>query len=442
MKMSIKPGDGAMTRIPQLIIVVSIMISSLDTIILYANTKSIQVYNPITLLTPQRFDIMAKYIYAKHRDLGVQSPWASELYKRHIQVWVNFIEPSFTDPHNNKRGESAYINGFNTILDSIKADGFDPRKSLIYTSKNQLRNGAHRLTACLLYNKKITGQEIANLKPHATASYFKNRKKYVKEGLSDSYLDAMALQYAQLKKNTFIALIFPCIQPNKKAIDSYFKTYGEIVYEKNIYLSKIGALNLIKTAYEDASWIGDIKNNFKGAHRNVGKRFRNMTDNYYTVRVVLFECQSLNKVRECKAKIRNIYKIGPYPIHINDTHQETLTLAQTVFNENSINFLNNQAIKTGPELDHLIKLYKIFLRTHGLDSENCCIIPNVSHSSNNVLFIHHYDNNALQTPQSQALPCLCINNLEPYNVVSMRDNIIFNPAHHFYYKNVKFQIPL
>ena len=98
------------------------------------------VVEPTSLICPERFDVMAKYIYAKHFDMDIKKGWPLEVYREHLRVWNNFHEdlPKPNFPHFNcakkyikKDSFSDFLIHFHSLLDSIKKDGFD-EKNLFY----------------------------------------------------------------------------------------------------------------------------------------------------------------------------------------------------------------------------------------------------------------------------------------------------------------------
>src|SRR5690606_1333476 len=98
------------------------------------------------LLTPYRFDIPAKYLYAKHRAKKVACAFFTRLYEEHLRVWngLHEIEPV-------KHGLRNYLEVFHEMLDSIGATGFDRSKSVIPVGRSLSPiNGGHRVAAGLL----------------------------------------------------------------------------------------------------------------------------------------------------------------------------------------------------------------------------------------------------------------------------------------------------
>ena len=55
-----------------------------------------------------------------------------------------------------------------------------------------------------------------------------------------------------------------------------------------------------------------------------------------------------------KKETRELFKVGNHSVHINDYHEDTIRIAKTVFNKNSINFLNNRKIVSFPNYKKLM----------------------------------------------------------------------------------------
>ena len=255
--------------------------------------------------------------------------------------------------------------------------------------------------------------------------------------------DEEALAYCASHNNAYISILYPRKQHNKAAgIRTIFKEFGSIIYEKNIVLFDHGPLNLVRIAYQTQSWIGDYSNNFAHARLSVKRRFRVVNkDGSYTVKVVLFLCTNLERVRQCKKKLRALIGQGSHAIHINDTHEETMTLAQTVFNNNSVMFLNCIDASTYKDIDAYINALKQFLAEHHYDPEHVCVVGDFvktmfgQGAPQQLMFITHDD---IQTTDSRTLCCL--NHDVAYQNQALRDAHIFDPTHYFYYNNIKFSM--
>src|SRR5690349_6393004 len=75
--------------------------------------------HPIDLISPQRADLMAKYIYAKHREWETKTSFGSNIYYRHLQVGSDFEE------YLHKLSFDELQKAFNDLLDSIKYNEFN-----------------------------------------------------------------------------------------------------------------------------------------------------------------------------------------------------------------------------------------------------------------------------------------------------------------------------
>ena len=103
---------------------------------------------PLKLLVPERFDVLAKYLYAKHRDMRAAMGWATDVYREHLAAFGGFRETDYSG----KDTFSAFLECFHRVLDSAKRDGFLDEVSLVPIDKNMvIIDGSHRLGACLFY---------------------------------------------------------------------------------------------------------------------------------------------------------------------------------------------------------------------------------------------------------------------------------------------------
>ena len=154
--------------------------------------------NPENLLKFNRFDIPAKYLFLEHLEKGYDTDFGLNVYINHIGVWNGFKEYDNAD----KSSPPAYVGMFKSISESIKEEGYDPKLPPVPVSKETgyLLNGSHSLASCLYHNKQINYEETDD--PRAgqadcTSYFFRN------QGLDNKVCDAMAIQYAKMKKNTY-----------------------------------------------------------------------------------------------------------------------------------------------------------------------------------------------------------------------------------------------
>lgn len=424
--------------------------------ILVANTYcasevgKIVTYDPIDLINGIRFDVMAKYIYAKHREQDVESNWALRLYDEHLHVWNNRKERCPEDifhyhcakKYFAKNGIESYIVTFHELLDSIKNEGQVSEKSVVPIGKDlALIDGAHRVAACLLYDKKVICEFYSDRNGYdGTAEMLRNKKDFVKSGLSEKYLDDMALNYCQLKKNTYIVTVFPAAVGKQQEIECILRSYGKIIYKKEIFINhERGCVNFMRCLYEGEPFIGDFKNNFHGARLKAPCCYP--TGKNGPTRIFLFECDNFNNIRPCKQKIRNIFNIGHDSVHINDTYEETLRIAQAVFNKNSIHFINHAELTKLDNFEKLLSCYKNWIYKNNIDEKCLCIDGSAILSAyglrdcRDLDVLHHgYDTGIINI--SNVL--IGSHNSEIHYHCTGKDDIIFNPENHFYYRGVKF----
>lgn len=390
-------------------------------------------YNPQKLITPERADIMAKYIYAKQRDWETSCDFGLKIYHEHLKVWNNFWE---ADPC--KRTFEDFQIAFDAILSGIKGDlqaNFPP---IPVNQNGIIPNGSHRLTACLLYNKPVKTTKIQCNDFCVDLNFFK------KINLDEKYLDAMALQYCELKPDCYVMTIFPSARGHEKEIFSILKKYAKIVYHKNLFLTENGALNLLLTAYRNEAWIGNSKNNYSGVQDKLSKCFPKKFMSQNPMRVYLLEAKNLLSIQKCKAKIRSLFKIQNDSVHTTDSYEQAIILARALFNKNSIHCLNYRKINSYSNFNKYINLYKNWIKKNQYNEEWFCIDSSGVLAAyglrdcNDLDFLHY----------NEILDSECPSNIGSHNFQSdyyniTKENILFDPEYYFFYNGVKFcSLPL
>ncbi len=354
--------------------------------------------NPINLLTHKRFDVPIKYMYASN----LSSDFYKNAYKEHLKVWNNFREgnpkkTNFTD----------FDNSFKSIINNIVDE------PVPVNSGGHIANGAHRLAAALYHKRPINIRDTNhNENYHIECDY----KFFIRKGLSQSILKRTALEYAKLKSNTHVICLFPIAHTRMQEVMNIINIYCNIFYHSSTKLNSEGQLGLMKEIYLDDGWANE-----EGIRKKGNQCFRGNND----VTFVLVDGKNLETVKEMKNKIRALFDVGNHSVHINDTHKETVRIAKTVFNDNSIHFLNNRKNISFPNYKQLMANMKpndnevitgsTILSLYGL--RDCKDIDLI------------YHNNPPSDSHNQYL--------ETYYKPTL-DDIINNPLYHLYYQGFKY----
>ena len=157
----------------------------------------------LELIRPERFDLMAKYLYIKNYFNKNNSSFYIDLYKSHIITFNKAWEYPGT-----KTNIEEFISSFNKLIESIKKNGYDNKSIIEIDSNNIIINGAHRLMICYYLNIKPNIKIINKNNCNANHSYdfFLNRNNYwrrnneIYENMSTIYMDTIALEYLKIKK--------------------------------------------------------------------------------------------------------------------------------------------------------------------------------------------------------------------------------------------------
>ena len=385
---------------------------------------------PIDLISHYRFDVIIKYLYARAMVNKYQCSFFENAYKEHLRVWNNFIE--YDNP--SKNSFEAFNLEFKKIISSFLDQGFLSNKSQIPVHQGKyILNGSHRLAAALACDADVfTKTGIPVVDGQLDCSY----KMFQKLNLGLQYFDVASIEYAKLKKNSYLIFIFPSAVGLRSELESIIHKNGNIFYQKEIELNENGSLNLIKELYLGEPWGGNEFNNFLGFRNKHALCFTNASP----LKVYLVDFDCLQRSVNTKKEIRNLYKIGNHCVHINDTHDETVRLAKTVFNNNSLHHLNNSKTANYKVFNQCLRSFKNKINELELDIDDYCVTASSALSAyglregDDLDYLH---SNPTLIPDSTNL----IHSHNDYGVGKYhlkRDDIIHNPDNHFYYRGVKF----
>ena len=392
--------------------------------IIFKKRLSVEALDPKNLITPQRFDVLAKIIFLKFLTSNSDDNIGEKLYIKHLELLNGLLEID-SNGSSKKLGKHSFILSFKKLLHSIKKD-FN-KSYAIPISNNNILDGAHRLAVAIFLKKDIFVFKVNRKEFNYNYLFFKEKK------FPEIYLDMMANEYLLYKKKARLIFLWPTADKSK---DSKFyeilNKHGDTVYEKKIKIDSENAWVLIREVYKNETWLGNFKNHFLGAKNKAIWCFQKKNP----LRVILYE--SNNDLVMVKQLIRNLYNEGKHSVHITDNYSETYELSSLMFNKNSIHWLNNYRLKKYNWFEELFLNYKKFLNHSRLDKSKFCIDGSSILSiyglreARDIDFIHTYKKN-IDTKIIGVTDHNCASNYH----VQDRFTLVNDPRNFFYYSGFK-----
>lgn len=385
---------------------------------------AIEIVNPISLLTFNRFDLLAKYIYVKFKIANIKSSFGEKLYLRHIGLLNGFFE----DDQSGKVGKSAFLDAFNQLIESIEKYGFDHSVSILPLAVDgSLLDGSHRAAVAL-----ALGCRVAVIRTRLNPHKF-DYKYFMQRGLSEIYLNAMALEFVHLKEQAKIIIIWPSAKGRLDELRSIINRYSEVIYERSLHLTQSGSVQLILQTYGSETWIGTKKNDFAGARNKAAWCFNGNNS------LRFFVIESCSDTIALKNDIRKLFKIGKHSVHIGDTHAEMYNIAGHLMNANSIHWLNHSFIVKFSWSDKLLAHYKSWLVETAKNTFNYCIDGSMTLAIYGAREARDLD---FLTKDTEGVltgfkEIDCHNDQISYHSLN-RDEIIFDPRNHLVVNGIKF----
>lgn len=397
-------------------------------------TKEYEVVNlpARQLIKHNRFDLMAKWIYIDAQQKGLDSDFGRNIYYDNINAFSCglFFEPGTAE----KNSFNRYVDDLNALILDIKNNGFNASKSLVPVGMDdELIDGSHRVSVAAYFDCGISVVKFPQLQRTYNYEYF---RKYM---MSDVSMGYMAMQYAYLKRNCYMACLWPKADLSKTdEVEECLRSIGNIVYSQDVYLTYQGMRNFMTQIYGHQSWTGSIDNHFIGACAKVDACYKEGQP----VRTYLFEADSFDEVVEIKKKIRDIFKIENHSIHISDDENEAKNMAEMLYNRNSVDFMNradpyqySNVYKKTAELKKLINSKGHDMSRFIIDSSAILEVCGLRQAADvdyltDYIFdidgeIEGVDNHAGQLQ---------------YYTISLPD-MLYNPENYFYFEGMKFITP-
>lgn len=395
--------------------------------------------DPLDLLRWSRFDLPFKYLFGYASKRGWKTEYYEEMYRHHLKVWNGFSE--YDDPR--KRGYDVFKTDFLSLLEQIGSEGFDFEKSLVSVQNGAyLLNGAHRVAACLVHGMRVgiqDGQDEIDGQMDCSWEFFKSRWR--RGRLDRDFCDRAALEFARLKPNARLVVLYPSATKMGKVDDvrRILREHSGIVYEKAVRLSFDGGVNLMRELYIGERWAEKRRGSGYVSKANycyqAGRLLRRMS----LTNVFLMEFNDKSDADAVKEEIRAIYGIEKHSAHINDSHAETIRLCQCLFNRNSVHFLNHFNRRFFRKFDRLLAEFSGWIYDSGLDPEDYCVTAGGVLSAYGLkeckdIDYLHSDPRAMDGNK-------WIQSHNEYGVGLYHtgvDDIVHNPRNHFYRYGMKF----
>jgi hypothetical protein len=380
---------------------------------------------------PERFDLIAKYLYIKYYEKKIKCDFYIELYHKHLLTFNNCSEPVDPNLPNQKLKQniSNFINSFNFLINDMKNNGFNEKYPIPLGKNNIIINGSHRLMVSYYFNINPTFINIENNgSKNYNFNFFANRKKGF-PNLDLIYTDTIALEYIKHNKNLRAMVIYP-IANHKNNIFNIINQYGYIYYMKRINLNYVGVNNLIKELYRGEEWIGGL---FPKGISN--KTRKCITNKLFPTILILISMNDIKKLIELKEKCRKKFNLGKHSLHMTDYQEDTYRVGCSLLNKNSIHFLNYGTNDIADNSKNLLIRYFNEIKN---EPEDYCITSSIImemyglRKANDLDYLH-FENIELK---GEKINCHKGKWLKYYHI--NKDDIIYNPKYHFYCSGYKF----
>lgn len=304
----------------------------------------------------KRFDLIYKLLLLEHiNDTKENVDYYTNLYLESIKAFNGFYED-----YPRKISKQDFFDSFLKTYDSILTNGFDSDSPIPVNRDLLVYDGAHRLAIAAFLGIDVP----IVIKDHNDLFDY---KFFEKRGIDKRLADIGSLEFVRHYEKAHIVQVFPMVS---KKMDMYIEDtlekYGYIYYKKEFYINYNGIVRIKQVNYGKEEWAGNQKNDYQGLKKHAANCVGiNM------MRIYVFVCDSIDNAINAKTEIRHRLKVGNYPIHINDNHEEAVRLANLYFNDNGIDWLKSSPYNV--IFDNIIGEFKDYCRKCSISMNSVCI---------------------------------------------------------------------
>lgn len=295
----------------------------------------------IELFVPGRIDLAAKYYLIQSLETNQNVEFAKDLYIKHIEA---FSDGRCTEHGNaDKNSAERYLETFCHLMENIKEHGVDPERSLIPVGYgNVLLDGSHRVACAAYFGQKVTIVKFPTVHVRYDYRFFRKRV------LDEAYLEFMVHTYCMLKKDSYVAFIWPQAYRERKYIVRHLRKNGcRILYDKKMKMSYDEFFSLIYQVYKKEPWVGSKRNHYRG----VALKSTTCYEKHGQFTILIFDGISKEKAVLLKKAIRKRLGRGKQTFHIADSWNEarnSLLILEKMRKENWKLLENFESMKPHP----------------------------------------------------------------------------------------------
>jgi hypothetical protein len=332
------------------------------------------------MITSMRMHARQIVAISNRIDLGIKMNYAETLLKLGYvpsEYYSDYLEHiksfnSFKENLPKKNSPQDFIKAYNSLIQSIRKDGFNLKNEKIMLSKSgELINGAHRVSVAAVLNLEIE-VELTDYDNEVYDFEFFQAKK-----LPQHVLDNAALSQLKLHPEMKLLLVWPVANKvSETVIENLIAKKGIIFYKRAILADPNLVLNLKMINYymyqnnDSKNWTGDSTNSFSGIREHAKKSF---ADGSGEIKLYLVSKISNVELIDLKKQLRDVINAGNYAVHSSDSIEESRDILQTINHKSSLNCARFNDLTKFPKLAEWLSAFNGEISQSGVDKNMICI---------------------------------------------------------------------
>lgn len=308
------------------------------------------------LINFNRLDIVIKISYLKSivNSSEVDFKYYESLYLSTIEL---FTQGSFKEPGMSKKSSAVdFVTAFNHLYSEMKTGGFDIKHGVLPVTKDFIPlDGAHRLAIAYVLGLKVPYVTLPNITCKYDVDYFE------RAGATPNLIYQLLNEYVKYDNSVKLGIAWPFGELQRSELEEVYG--GELIYLKNLQLTKVGLKNLCTIAYHNEAWAGSEIDCWSGIDAKSERCFGKGGE----TRVFIFKANTHKDNVELKERLRAGRNASKHIVHTTDNTEETKELLDVLLHDYSGVLLN------GLELKSLSRLYITFKENQLLNKKSIVI---------------------------------------------------------------------
>lgn len=332
----------------------------------------------LQLFTPQRMDLVVKYMFFQTLASGIKTEQTEALYRKHILSRTGGIEPSETEGMApTKNGMDDYLQAARDLWTNMSTKGYDPAFPVPLGPNGLLFNASHRVACAARLGLTVPVVQHPLNGRRWDFNWFQS------QGFTHDELALLLENYVRLTASKTILFIL---------WGPVLAKWEEITQQIAAHLTLAGALDFGFGNWEAVGFqelVYDLYahdlHDYADGMAHIGRKITYLEEapRFFRVIAATLPDDKLSAYQETARTIKDQIREQTASLadadkfiscHTSDSPQEAVHMAATLLNPQNLAAVRSRTNPARKKFLHWLGAYRARLEKVGIDREECCIV--------------------------------------------------------------------